>query len=207
MVTIMNKAILWIFIIIIIPISVNVISDLISEHLRNKDSETKVGNENFKPPEITEAPKIVDEVSKVDDKITELQVPKIGDKTFEMPKIANKNIISVDFWLNEKGKMYFQNNQAVVVHYKVKAPSEQSLFFSLFNRASSAGAWSPLLENQLVKVGEMYSFPVVKSSQFVTQGFELRLQTGTEYFLAVVSAEANGNSELARKELIVEVEG
>jgi len=204
----MNKAILWIFVLIIIPISVNVISDLIFEHLINEDSETKVGNENFKPSEISETPNIVDEVSKVDDKITELQVAKIDEKTFEMPKIANKNTISIDFWLDEKGKMYFQNNQAVIVRYKVEAASEQSLFFSLFNRASSDGAWSPLLENQLVKVGELHSFSVVKvkSSQFVTQGFELRLQAGTEYFLAVVSAEANGNSELARKELIVEVE-
>ena len=204
----MNKTILWIFVLIIIPISVNVISDLISEHLLNEDSETKIVNENFKPPEITETPSIVDEVPKVDEKITELQVAKIGENTFEMPKTANKNTISIDFWLDEKGKMYFQNNQAVVVHYKIEAVSEQSLFFSLFNRASSGGAWSPLLENQLVKVSKLYSFSVVKvkSSQFVTQGFELRLQAGTEYFLAVVSAEANGNSELARKELIVEVE-
>ncbi len=165
----MNKTILWIFVLIIIPISVNVISDLISEHLLNEDSEIKVD---------------------------------------EVPEIVNKNTISVDFWLNEKGKMDFQNNQAVVVHYKIKADNEQSLFFSLFSRASSDGAWSPLLENQLVKVGELYSFSVVKvkSSQFVTQGFELHLQAGTEYFLAVVSAEPNGNSELARKELIVEVE-
>ena len=200
----MNKTILWIFILIIIPISVNVISDLISEHLHNEDSETEVVSENFKPPEITETPNIVDEVPKVDDKITEPQVPKI-----EIPKIANKNQISIDFWLDEKGKMYFQNNQAVVVHYKIEAVSEQSLFFSLFNRASSGGAWSPLLENQLVKVGKLYSFSVVevKSSQFVTQGLELRLQAGTEYFLAIVSAEPNGNSELARKKLIVEVEG
>ncbi|MDM8565761.1 hypothetical protein QUF74_08920 [Candidatus Halobeggiatoa sp. HSG11] len=170
----MNKTILWIFVLIIIPISVNVVSDLISEHLLNEDS------------------KIIENIDK---------------KTFEIPKIANKNTISVDFWLNEKGEMYFQNNQAVVVRYKVEAASEQTLFFSLFSRASSDSVWSPLLENQLVKVGELYSFPVVKSSQFVTQGLELRLQAGTEYFLAVVSAEANGNSELARKELIVEVEG
>ena len=202
----MNKTILWIFVLIIIPISVNVISDLISEHLLNEDSETKVVNENFKPPEISETPNIVDEVSKVDDKIAELQVAKIDEKAFAIPKIANKKTISIDFWLDEKGKMYFQNNQAVVVHYKVEAASEQSLFFSLFNRASSDGAWSPLLENKLVKVGKLYSFPVVKSSQFVMLGFELRLQAGMEYFLAVVSAEANGNSELARKELIVEVE-
>ena len=122
----MNKTILWIFILIIIPISVNVISDLISEHLHNEDSETEVVSENFKPPEITETPNIVDEVvevSKVDDKITELQVAKIDEKTFEMPKTANKNTISVDFWLDEKGKMYFQNNQAVVVRYKVEAAS------------------------------------------------------------------------------------
>ena len=205
----MNKTILWIFILIIIPISVNVISDLISEHLLNEDSKTKAVNENFEPPEITETPNIVDEVSKVGGKITEPQVPKIDKKTFEIPEVAKKNTISIDFWLDEKGKMYFQNNQAVVVRYKVEAASEQSLFFSLFNRASSDGVWSPLLENQLVKVGKLYSFSEVKvkSSQFVTQGLELRLQAGTEYFLAVVSAEPNGNSELARKELIVEVEG
>ncbi|MDM8558694.1 hypothetical protein [Candidatus Parabeggiatoa sp. HSG14] len=203
----MNKTILWIFVLVIIPISVNVISDLIFEHLLNKDSETKVGNENFEPPAITKTPSIVDEVSKVGGKITVPQVPKIDKKTFEIPKIINKNTISVDFWLNEKGKTYFQNNQAVVVRYKVEAANEQSLFFSLFNRTSSDGVWSPLLENQLVKVGKLYSFSMVKvkSSQFVTQGLELRLQAGTEYFLAVVSAEANGNSELARKELIVEV--
>jgi len=198
---------------------VNVISDLISEYLLNEDSETieKVVYENFKPPEMSEAPKIVDDkmteqpvqVPKSDEKIAEqpVQVAKIDENTFEMPKMAHKNPISVDFWLDEKGKMSFQNNQAVVVRYKLEAAREQSLFFSLFNRASSGGAWSPLLENQLVKVGELYSFPAVKSSQFVTQGFELRLQTGTEYFLAVVSAEANGHSELARKELIVEVDG
>ena len=205
----MNKTILWIFVLIIIPISVNVISDLIYEHLHNEDSETEVVSENFKPPEITETPNIVDEVSKVGGKITEPQVPKIDKKTFEIPEVAKKNTISIDFWLDEKGKMYFQNNQAVVVRYKVEAASEQSLFFSLFNRASSDGTWSPLLENQLVKVGKLYSFSEVKvkSSQFVTQGLELRLQAGTEYFLAVVSAEPNGNSELARKKLIVEVEG
>jgi len=57
---------------------------------------------------------------------------------------------------------------------------------------------------ELPKSGKLYAFPPpLSSSKFVTQGNELRLEAGSEYFQAVVSAKPD--EVLARKELLVEV--
>jgi len=61
-----------------------------------------------------------------------------------------------------------------------------------------------VLEYEPIEVGKLYSFPPpIVSSQFVAQGNELRLEAGTEYFQAVVSAKPD--EVLARKQLVVEV--
>jgi hypothetical protein len=152
-------------------------------------------------PNIVGTPHIADKV---------VEMPRIADKIVERPKIVNQideKAVSVDFWLDAKGKTRFVSRQAVVSYYQVEAAKGRKLFFSLFSRSSSRGAWLPLLKNQAIQAGQLYSFPAAPvSSPFVTQGYELHLQAGIEYFLAVVSAEPNDGSVLVRKELMVEVQ-
>jgi len=151
---------------IIIPIIVNIVSDLIFERLTEPS----------------------------DPVVVSTQQPK------ELPKSS----VMLSFWLDSVGQTQFNRGQAVICYYKVDAAINQPLFFSLFNRSSSSDIWSPVLEYEPIEVGKLYSFPPpLSSSQFVTQGNELRLEAGSEYFQAVVSAKPD--EVLARKELVVEV--
>jgi len=62
--------------------------------------------------------------------------------------------------------------------------------------------------NQLIKIHQYHPELVEHGiRELLAHQHELRLQAGTEYFLAVVSAEPHSHSELARKELIFEIEG
>jgi hypothetical protein len=212
----MNKPIFWFMIVIILPVFVNVLSNLISEYLVDKTSEiheiSKFDNDRTEPPEMTDKmvmePNIVG-TPQIADKV--LEMPRIADKIVETPKIVNQIIdekaVSIDFWLDAKGKTRFVSRQAVVSYYQVEAAKGRKLFFSLFSRSSSRGAWLPLLKNQAIQAGQLYSFPAAPvSSPFITQGYDLHLQAGTEHFLAVVSAEPNDGSVLVRKELRVDVQ-
>jgi len=143
---------------------VNIVSDLIFEHLTEPSEPVVVFTQQYKP----------------------------------------KSSVMLSFWLDSVGKTPFNRGQAVVCYYKVDGAINQPLFFSLFNRSSSGDVWLPVLEYDPIEVGKLYAFPPpLSSSEFVSQGNELRLEAGSEYFMAVVSAKPD--EVLARKVLVVEV--
>jgi len=115
----------------------------------------------------------------------------IFERLTEQPKeILPNSSVRLSFWLDSVGQTQFNRGQAVVCYYKVDATINQPLFFSLFNRTSSSDILLPVLESDPIEVGKLYAFPPpLSSSEFVTQGNELRLEAGTEYFMAVVSAQ------------------
>ncbi|MEN8221207.1 MAG: hypothetical protein ABFS56_33630 [Pseudomonadota bacterium] len=136
--------------------------------------------------------------------ISELIYERINEPPPPIKEDLPKSTIMLSFWLDSIGKTQFNRNQAVVCYYKVDGTTNQPLFFSLFNRTSNNDTWLPMLKNEPIEIGKLYSFPPpLSTSENVTQGNKLYLETGTEYFKAIVSAKPD--EILTHKKLMIEI--
>jgi hypothetical protein len=97
---------------------------------------------------------------------------------------------TVKLWINAGGKTPLTSRDNITIGYKITGVnSTVSLYFSLFN-VSPDGKWSLFINNETVKVNQSYTFPKQvpwQSGQFYKREQRLSLETGREYFKAIVT--------------------
>jgi len=107
-----------------------------------------------------------------------------------LKQLSNPDLVRVTFWLNLPGKTHFSSQDEVTVYYKISdLGGSSAAYFSLFN-ISPSGDLSILLNNEPIEAGRIYSLPKTQTSWFAVPSMtaRLRLQTGREYFKALVTA-------------------
>ncbi|MDM8558255.1 hypothetical protein [Candidatus Parabeggiatoa sp. HSG14] len=97
---------------------------------------------------------------------------------------------TVKLWINADSKTPLTSRDNITIGYKITGVnSTKRLYFSLFN-VSPDGKWSLFINNETVKVNQLYAFPKQvpwQSGQFYKREQRLSLETGREYFKAVVT--------------------
>ncbi len=100
----------------------------------------------------------------------------------------------VTLWLDSPDKTQFHTGDKVTLYYKINTKENfpTVAYFTLFN-LSVADKWAITLNNNKIKVGELYSLPkgryALQPGQNVGTDARLRLTYGRKHFKAIVTSE------------------
>jgi len=113
------------------------------------------------------------------------------------PTIISPNITPqiVTLWLESPGKTQFHKGDKVTLYYKINTQETfpTVAYFTLFD-LSMADKWFIIINNEEIKVGELYSLPkgqkaALQPGQNVGTDARLRLTNGRKHYRAIVTPE------------------
>ncbi|OAD19521.1 hypothetical protein THIOM_004839 [Candidatus Thiomargarita nelsonii] len=160
----------------------------------------------------------------IPEKLTPLQqIPdnkpaKINDIVSQLKRLHNPDAtFTIDLWFDERRKTRFISGEPINIYYKIKGLNKGTRAYLTLLNVSPAGKLS-LIFNEFVEVGKEYGS--LQAQENVTTVMQIALETGQEYFKAIVTSEpiewkafiaaaAKGKPRVTfwgTKELIVDVE-